>query len=189
MVLRCLALLTGAVALVAPPTQPARPLTVRQGLLEPYGSGVDPFKEISTTLEIVNDSKLLTKVAKTGLLSKLDKAGYTFADAEPLLVFAEENGLVGLLGDINDDILPLLPTLVSLAPLALPLLSLALAVPSVACFAAVPVSLAGAFFVTSLPDDSVTDVALQTFLAIPLATLFPVLFGGLGVVSGSLAAK
>ena len=30
----------------------------------------------------------LAQVAKTGLLSKLDKAGYTFADAEPLLVFA-----------------------------------------------------------------------------------------------------
>ena len=38
-----------------------------------YGSGVDPFKEIQTTLEIVDESKLLTKVAKTGLLSKLDK--------------------------------------------------------------------------------------------------------------------
>ena len=41
--------------------------------------------------------------------------------------------------------------------------------------------------VTGLPDDSVTDVALQTLIAVPLATLFPVLFGGLGLVSSKLA--
>ena len=41
----------------------------------------------------------------------------------------------------------------------------------------------------SFPDDSVTDVALQTFLAVPLATLFPVLFGALGVASGAVAKK
>ena len=48
-------------------------------------------------------------------------------------------------------------------------------------------SFGGAFVVTGLPDDSVTDVALQTLIAVPLATLFPVLFGGLGLVSSKLA--
>lgn len=42
---------------------------------------------------------------------------------------AEENGLVGALGELNDDLLPLLPGLVSLAPLALPLLGAAVTVP------------------------------------------------------------
>ena len=41
--------------------------------------------------------------------------------------------------------------------------------------------------ITGLPDDSVTDVALQPLIAVPLATLFPVLFGGLGLVSSKLA--
>ena len=51
-------------------------------------------------------------------------------------------------------------------------------------------SFGGAFVVTGLPDDSVTDVALQTLIAVPLATLFPVLFGGLGprVVEARLGA-
>ena len=95
-------------------------------LTKPHAGGVDPFKEIGSTLEVVEETQLLTKLAKTGLLSKAERAGVKLADLEPLLLFAEENGLVGLLGDLNDDLLPLLPLLVRLAPLGLPVLSLAL---------------------------------------------------------------
>ena len=180
-----IAVLAQATAFVAPPAAtPA--LTPRQGLLEPYGSGVDPFKEIGSTLEVVEETQLLTKLAKTGLLSKAERAGVKLADLEPLLLFAEENGLVGLLGDLNDDLLPLLPLLVRLAPLGLPVLSLALGLGPLNFLLAIA-SFGGAFVVTGLPDDSVTDVALQTLIAVPLATLFPVLFGGLGLVSSKLA--
>ena len=148
--------------------------------------GVDPFKEIGSTLEVVEETQLLTKLAKTGLLSKAERAGVKLADLEPLLLFAEENGLVGLLGDLNDELLPLLPLLVRLAPLGLPVVSLALGLGPLNFLLAIA-SFGGAFVVTGLPDDSVTDVALQTLIAVPLATLFPVLFGGLGLVSSKLA--
>ena len=151
-----------------------------------HTGGVDPFKEIGSTLEVVEETQLLTKLAKTGLLSKAERAGVKLADLEPLLLFAEENGLVGLLGDLNDDLLPLLPLLVRLAPLGLPVLSLALGLGPLNFLLAIA-SFGGAFVVTGLPDDSVTDVALQTLIAVPLATLFPVLFGGLGLVSSKLA--
>ena len=78
-----------------------------------HAGGVDPFKEIGSTLEVVEETQLLTKLAKTGLFSKAERAGVKLADLEPLLLFAEENGLVGLLGDLNDELLPLLPLLVS----------------------------------------------------------------------------
>ncbi len=151
-----------------------------------HAGGVDPFKEIGSTLEVVEETQLLTKLAKTGLLSKAERAGVKLADLEPLLLFAEENGLVGLLGDLNDELLPLLPLLVRLAPLGLPVVSLALGLGPLNFLLAIA-SFGGAFVVTGLPDDSVTDVALQTLIAVPLATLFPVLFGGLGLVSSKLA--
>mmetsp|Transcript_23271 Transcript_23271/g.72844 ORF Transcript_23271/g.72844 Transcript_23271/m.72844 type:complete len:194 (-) Transcript_23271:49-630(-) len=188
--LRCCVIAVAAAscsAFVGP--APSKTSVAVKGLLEPYGSGVDAFKEIEKTLDVVDQTKLLTKLAKSGLLSKLDKAGVQLKDVEPLLLFAEENGLVAFLGDINDEVLPLLPVLLPLAPLALPLASVALSLPSVACFALAAASFGGAFVVTSFPDDSVTSVALQTFLAVPLATLFPVIFGGLGVATGALSPK
>ena len=115
-------------------------------------------------MEVVEETQLLTKLAKTGLLSKAERAGVKLADLEPLLLFAEENGLVGLLGDLNDDLLPLLPLLVRLAPLGLPVLSLALGLGPLNFLLAIA-SFGGAFVVTGLPDDSVTDVALQTLIA------------------------
>ncbi|KAJ8608522.1 hypothetical protein CTAYLR_005739 [Chrysophaeum taylorii] len=151
-------------------------------------SSVDPYSTLSTTLSLVEEKQLLSKVAKLGLLTKLERAGLKLKDIEPLLVWAEENGLVGAIGELNDDLLPLLPGLVSVAPLALPLLGAAVTVPAVAFFGLAVASFGGAYAVTSIPDDSVQSVALQTFLAIPLATLFPVLFGGLGVVSSKLNA-
>jgi hypothetical protein len=146
---------------------------------------VDPFKEIENTLDAVSETKLLTKLADTGLLSKAQRAGLRFSDLEPLLLFAEENGLLGLLGDLNDELLPLFPLLVRLAPPALPVVSLALGLGPLN-FLLAAASLGGAVFVTGLPDNSVQDVAVQTALAVPLATLFPVLFGGLGLVGTKL---
>merc|ERR1719506_2981103 len=127
---------------------------------------MDPFEQIEKTIDAVDTSGLLTKVAKTGLLSKLDRAGVKLADVEPLLI---------------------LPTLIALAGPATPLLGVLINVPSPAYFALALASLGGAVVVTGQPDDSVASVALQTFLAVPLGTLFPVLFGGLGVATSKLA--
>lgn len=151
-------------------------------------NALDPYSSLAATLELVEEKKLLSKVAKLGILTKLEKAGLRLRDAEPLLVWAEENGVVGALGEINDDLLPLLPTVVGLAPLALPLLGAAIALPAAAFYVLSVASVGGAYFVTTFPDDSVSSVALQTFLAIPLATAFPVLFAGLGVASSKLNA-
>ena len=50
-------------------------------------------------------------------------------------------------------------------------------VPPVALFGAAAASVGGALLVTSLPDDSIASVALQTFVAIPLGLILPVVFG------------
>jgi len=123
-----------------------------------------------------------------GLLTKLEKAGLSLRDVAPVLVWAEDQGLVGAAGELNDDLLPLLPTLVTAAPLALPLLGAAISLPSFLFFGLAAGSVGAAVAVTGLPDDSVSSVALQTFVAIPLATLFPALFIGLGAVSAKLNA-
>ena len=63
---------------------------------------------------------------------------------------------MGALGELNDDLLPLLPKLVSLAPAALPLVGAALSAPPPLFFALAAGSFGAAFAVTGLPDDSVS---------------------------------
>jgi len=169
-----------AAAFVAP--APAAKTTTR------LAAKANPYETIAETLTLVEEKGLLSKVAELGLLTKLEKAGLTLRDIEPVLVWAEDNGLVGAAGELQDDVLPLLPTLVSAAPLALPLVGAAVSIPALAFFALAAGSVGGAVVVTGLPDDSVTSVALQTFVAIPLATLFPALFLGLGLVSAKINA-
>mmetsp|Transcript_20708 Transcript_20708/g.26805 ORF Transcript_20708/g.26805 Transcript_20708/m.26805 type:complete len:190 (+) Transcript_20708:60-629(+) len=173
-------------ALVAPPV--TTKVAGRSAIVS-RASTVDPYPLLSQTLQEVEDKQLLSKIAKLGLLTKLEKAGVKLSDVEPLLIWAEDNGLVGAAGELQDDLLPLLPALISLAPLGLPLLAAAISIPSIVFFALAAASLAGAYvLVGSIPDDSITNVALQTFLAIPLVTLFPILFGGLGIASSKLSA-
>ena len=69
-----------------------------------------PFKEIGSTLGRRGDA-IINQAREDGpALERSARA--ELADLEPLLLFAEENGLVGLLGDLNDELLPLLPLLV-----------------------------------------------------------------------------
>ena len=150
-------------------------------------AAVDPFATVSTTLSTVEETRLLSKVARLGLLSKLEKAGLKLSDIEPLLVLAEKEGLIGALGEVNDDLLPLLPTLVGLAPAGLPALGLVLNTPPAAFYGLAAASAAAGVAVTQLPDDSVGIVALQTFVAILFGGILPVVFGGLGVATSKLS--
>ena len=121
-----------------------------------------------------------------GLLSRLERAGFTLKTATPLLVKADELDLLGVLEASSDKVLPLLAKGVELAPALLPRAGAALKTPSTTFFggAAASLALAGAL-VATVPDDSIANVALQTALAIPLGSIVP----GALVVTGLILAK
>merc|ERR1719230_2086994 len=128
--------------------------------------------DAGTVLKKVEDNRLLSQVASLGILSKAEAAGFTPADLEPLLIAADEAGVVAILPDILEN--PALPGLIDLAPGALPLVASLLSVPPAALFLTALASLgATAAEIALIPDDSITSIALQTFLAIPLGTIIP----------------
>lgn len=120
-----------------------------------------------------------------GLLSKLEKAGFTLTSAKPLLVLADDLDALGLLEASSDKVLPLVAKAVDLAPGLLPLAAVAVKIPSTALYAGAIASFAAAVaLVNVIPDDSVSNVALQTTLAIPLGVILP---GGLAVAATLLS--
>jgi len=141
--------------------------------------------DFNKAVNTLSRNKVLTKTAQLGLLSRLDKAGFKLSTAKPLLKKAEELDVLGVLEASSDKVLPLLATVIDLAPGLLPLAGPALNTPPIVLFATGFASLAAAFAViTVIPDNTVSDVALQTALVIPLATIIPAvtLIGG-GVLS------
>lgn len=142
-----------------------------------YGAEVDSVGnniKVKSLLEKVESEKLLSKVAASGLLSKAQKAGITLSKLEPLLSLAAENPDILILVEASGpELLAVLPSIVELAPGALPLLASAVGIPPVAIQAAgVGALAAAAGAVVAIPDDSVTDIALQTLavgLAVPVA--------------------
>ena len=108
---------------------------------------------------------------------------------EPLIILAAEKGVLDevliLTEAAGPDILPLLPTVVELAPQALPLLALGLDIQPSALQGAAVASIAAAYaLVNVVPDDTVVEVALQTLgvavlgVGVPAASLI-----GAGVLS------
>jgi len=135
-----------------------------------YGNNV----AVKSLLEKVEDTRLLSKVAASGLLSKAKASGITLSKLEPLLELAADNPDILILVEASGpEFLPLLPALVDLAPGALPLLAALISIPTPLIAGAGAGTLAAAFYaVTAIPDDSVTNVALQTLivgLALPIA--------------------
>lgn len=122
--------------------------------------------QVKALLEKVENGRLLTKVAQSGLLSKAQAAGITLSKLEPLLDLAASNpDILILVESSGPELLPVLPTIVDLAPGALPLLAAAVQIPPPLLGAAGLAVLGGAFAaVGAIPDDSVTNVALQTAL-------------------------
>ena len=120
---------------------------------------------VKKLLEDVESSRLLTKVAQSGLLSKAQKAGLSLSKLEPLLALAATNKEVLILVEAaTPEVLPILPKLIQLAPPALPLLASAVTIPPGVLQALGLASLAAAAGVVVLiPDDTVVEVATQTF--------------------------
>eukprot|EP00904_Undaria_pinnatifida_P006229 jgi/Undpi1/2736/HiC_scaffold_14.g06114.m1 len=131
--------------------------------------------------------KLLSTASKLGLLSKLEAAGLTLKDVEKLLPLVDENDLIGLAKGFGPDLLKVAPVALKAAPAALPLLATALTVPGEALFVGAAASFAaGAGLVYLLPDESLTGVALETFLAVPLLFVLPAVLGGGGLALSAL---
>merc|ERR1712029_711209 len=115
-------------------------------------------------LQSAQSTGLLRKVAQAGLLSKAAEAGITLSKLEPLIIIAAQKGILDevliLTEAAGPDILPLLPTVVDLAPLALPLLAFGLDIQPVLLLGAALASVVAAFgIVNTVPDDTVVQVA------------------------------
>jgi len=129
-------------------------------------------------LESAEASGLLSKVARSGLLSKAASAGITLTKLEPLIIAAAKAGILDevliLTEAAGPDIIPLLPTVVNLAPQALPLLAAGLDIPPVALQGAALASIGAAYgIVTVVPDDTVIQVAAQTLAVALLGVAAP----------------
>ena len=127
------------------------------------------------------------KTSQLGLLSRLEKAGFTLSSAAPLLKLAEEKDLIGVLEASSDNVLPLIGKAIDLSPALLPVAATALKTPPTVLFGGAAASLAAAgLLITTVPDDSALDIALQVALGIPLATILPVALGAGGVILSKL---
>ncbi len=134
---------------------------------------------IKNLLLRMEESRLLSKVAEAGLLSKAHAAGISLSKLEPLLLLASENPDVLVLVEASGpELLPILPTVVELAPPLLPLLAAAIAIPPAALQSLAAASfLAAVGTVVVVPDDTIVQVAVQTFavgvlgVAVPAASL------------------
>lgn len=129
---------------------------------------------VKTLLNKVQEERLLSKVAASGLLSKAQAAGISLSKLEPLLALASEYPDVLILVEASGpDLLKILPTVVDLAPGALPLLATAITTPpAVIQGAGIAALIAAIGAVIVIPDDTVTNVAIQTLavgLALPVA--------------------
>ena len=104
--------------------------------------------------------------ATTLAVQPMVKAGITLSKLEPLIIAVADNGVSNedlvLTKAAGPEILPLLPTIVDLAPR--PFLSLLLDwMPQVLLQGAASASFAAAYGVTTvMPDDTVAEVAVQT---------------------------
>jgi hypothetical protein len=123
----------------------------------------------------IEKSRLLSKVAQSGLLSKAQAAGVSLSNLEPLLALAAGNKDVLILVEASGpELLPLLPTMVKFVPPALPLLGTAIGIPPGVIQAAGLASLLGAAgAVAVIPDDTVANVAVQTLAVGVLGVAVP----------------
>lgn len=133
---------------------------------------------VKNFLESAESSGLLTKVAQAGLLSKAGEIGISLSKLEPIIIAAGRQGVLDevliLTEAAGPEIIPLLPTVINLAPGALPLLAAGLSIDPALLFAAAAGSIGGAYAVTqAIPDDTVAQVAIQTLAVAVLGVAAP----------------
>lgn len=142
--------------------------------------------DVDKVVRTLSRNKILTKTAQLGLLTKLEKAGFTLTSAKPLLKLADKYDLIGVLVASNEKVLPLIAKGVELAPSLLPLAKVAVNTQPTALYSFALASLAAAgAAIAVIPDVTVTDYALQTVLAVPLGVVVP----GACVVGATLLGK
>ena len=130
--------------------------------------------DLNKAVNTLSRNKVLTKTAELGLLTKLEKAGFTLTTAKPLLKLADEVDALGYLEASADNVLPLAATAIELAPGLIPLAGTAIkAGPAPLGLGAIASAAAAAAVVYTVPDDSVTDIAIQTAAVIPLGLVIP----------------
>jgi len=130
-------------------------------------------------------NKILTKTSELGVLSKLEKSGLTLKKAAPLLVLADDLDLLGVADASKDKVLPLLDTAIDAAPALLPVAKTAINTSPITLVGGAVASAGAAYVVvSSIPDDNVSNIALQTAIAFPLGILLPVaLLAGSAILS------
>ncbi len=142
--------------------------------------------DVDKVVSTLSRNKILTKTAQLGLLTKLEKAGFTLTSAKPLLKLADKYDVLGVLIASNEKVLPLIAKGVELAPALLPLAKVAVNTPPSALYAYAAASLAATGVALAvIPDVTVTDYALQTIVAVPLGAIVP----GACVVGATLLGK
>ena len=142
--------------------------------------------DVDKVVRTLSRNKILTKTAQLGLLTKLERAGFTLTSAKPLLKLADKYDVIGVLIESNEKILPLIAKGVELAPALLPLAKVGVNTQPSALYAAAAASLVATGVVLAvIPDVTVTDYALQTLVAVPLGAIVP----GACVVGATLLGK
>eukprot|EP00597_Dinobryon_sp_UTEXLB2267_P001033 CAMPEP_0170066812 /NCGR_PEP_ID=MMETSP0019_2-20121128/6400_1 /TAXON_ID=98059 /ORGANISM="Dinobryon sp., Strain UTEXLB2267" /LENGTH=147 /DNA_ID=CAMNT_0010274057 /DNA_START=177 /DNA_END=620 /DNA_ORIENTATION=+ len=135
--------------------------------------------DFDQAVNTLSSNKILTKTSQLGLLTRLEKAGFTLTSAAPLLKFADEQDLIGVLEASSDKVLPLIGKAIELSPALLPVAGTALKTPPTVLYGGAAASLAAAgALIAVVPDDSVLNVALQVSLGLTLGAILP---GALGV--------
>jgi hypothetical protein len=142
--------------------------------------------DLDKTVNTLSRNKILTKTAQLGLLSRLEKAGFTVSSAIPLIKLADKYDAIGVLEASSEKVLPLVATAIELAPPLLPLAAQALKASPQTLYGGAALSAAAAAGILAvIPDDSVAAIALQTALVLPLGVILP---GALGV-GGTILSK
>ena len=162
-------------AFVGPAVQKSTFVTL-QSTRAPETDSLGNNLAVKNLLLNVEQSGLLTQVAQSGLLSKAKAAGLSMSKAEELLSLAAENPEILVLVEASGpEILPVLPKVVALAPQALPLVGPLLSIKAgqLQSLAIISVAAAAAS-VAVIPDDTTTQIALQTFLVGTLGVAAPV---------------
>lgn len=104
---------------------------------------------------LIWSNHFFTQTSQLGLLTRLEKAGFTLKTAVPLLIKADELDVLGILESSSDKVLPLVAQGIEVAPALLPLAATALNTPPSTYYAGAAASLLAAVgILNAIPDDS-----------------------------------